>query len=688
MNSNLNRHALHLHSPHPGLHAAGPVGANDSHVDRLHIEAHTPRLAARDRRQPLEADERAQRTPSLPSVGTRDEAQRCEVGRLQRRREVPHRDGVRHSRHGLVPLFAHKERRRGRGRQRRVAHNDSARGCPRDDEVAVAESEAEGVDGLTRVEAVRAPGVAVRGVGPHPHVEHGHLVDVLGRVDGERQTTGRRDVAEQKAHDGGAAELSGIAHPQKGVGLHGADVHRAARHDQDGDVRRRRGTSGDVADECALDLGDRDVRQVDSLRRHRLVAANHKDHRVHVTTGRRRTRLRKAAGVGARHVAAAGVAHVALSDSGLQRRPRGRQVRRGTGVVALHHDTRIRVGANDRHRAHRVRLVRQTVLLVLHQHDALLGNLECERRVLVGVDDVGGEALVGLVLDGIEDAETELHSEHMTQRRVNVGHLHRTVGECLRGVRLQERAAVEVHTGLERRRARCVRRVGVVVLLEHVVHGLAVAHNIPLEAPRVARERRQEVWVRAAGFAVDGVVAAHDAGRRATVLMRAGLETRRVRVGEVLRGHNGVERVAVLAAPVLQGVGREVLATGRRLETRRVLLAVLEVVDKVRGVDRGQVRVLAGRLLTAAPARVAVDVHVRGPERETGVVQVAQDTRGAADGTADAGEDVGVEGGACERDLGVRRGVADGHVVSSVDAVGRILSPRIRWQPHAHRSVR
>ena len=98
----------------------------------------------------------------------------------------------------------------------------------------------------------------------------------------------------------------------------------------------------------------------------------------------------------------------------------------------------------------------------------------------------------------------------------------------------------------------------------------------------------------------------------------------------------------------------------------------------------GEERVLAERLLTAAPARVAEEVHVRGPEREAAVL-VALPGRAARLvelGAGLAGDDLalGLREGAVERRGEVHRLRKDRGLAVAADAVQRLVPPRIGGQ--------
>src|SRR5262249_40142288 len=90
------------------------------------------------------------------------------------------------------------------------------------------------------------------------------------------------------------------------------------------------------------------------------------------------------------------------------------------------------------------------------------------------------------------------------------------------------------------------------------------------------------------------------------------LEVREVRLTQIALAHDGVERVAQGLRSAVDGV---VLHRGDGLEVLRVV--ALKPPNELDGELARQKRILAVRLLAAPPTRVAKDVDVRRPERES-----------------------------------------------------------------------
>jgi hypothetical protein len=163
-------------------------------------------------------------------------------------------------------------------------------------------------------------------------------------------------------------------------------------------------------------------------------------------------------------------------------------------------------------------------------------------------------------------------------------------------------------TSLERDGDGVLRRGRVPLRVAHDGHGVAVRGDVPIEAPVPPDGPGEQISVRARRHAVDGRVGAHDAAGLS--FDDAATERRVEGVLQVLRRHAGHEAVARHAVPVLQVVGRGVLAASRGLQERGRAVP-LDAPDEGDGVAARHGRVLAGCLLPAAPARVPEDVHVR-----------------------------------------------------------------------------
>jgi len=154
------------------------------------------------------------------------------------------------------------------------------------------------------------------------------------------------------------------------------------------------------------------------------------------------------------------------------------------------------------------------------------------------------------------------------------------------------------------------------------------------------------------------VICAHQAAGAS--LLDAGLERRLVCVLQILCSYLGIEGVPREALPLLHVIRCIVLTAGRKPNPAFLPVVPLEPLDVLEGVRGGDGGVLPGRLLAAAPARVAEDVDVGRPVCEpclAGAVH-AEGLRG--DGPGHRAPQRAVEGGGGEDDLREGGGGADG----------------------------
>lgn len=165
-------------------------------------------------------------------------------------------------------------------------------------------------------------------------------------------------------------------------------------------------------------------------------------------------------------------------------------------------------------------------------------------------------------------------------------------------------------------------------LIEHKFDRVAVRRDPPLlvEPPKVAQERLQQEGVRTRREAVHRVEAAHDRGGLGVA--HAALERREVVRGEILLRDDGVEDEAVGARRIFEIVTREVFAVCDDFELGWVDPA-LEAFDEVVCVLRDSEWIFSGRLLTAAPARIAEGCNtVRSfHEKEGTITKLTVDVR-------------------------------------------------------------
>ena len=216
----------------------------------------------------------------------------------------------------------------------------------------------------------------------------------------------------------------------------------------------------------------------------------------------------------------------------------------------------------------------------------------------------------------LEQPGAELHAQDPPHRVVDAGHRDAVLGQQLLAEVADVRADhLRVGAGVERglRRVRSVGGDAVAARARVRVHrragpqlgdGRVVALDEAVEAPLLLEDVRLGLGVGAPGDAADGVERAHR-GVRARV--DRGLERRQVEVAQPLLGHVG--RVVLTAALGL-AVGGEVLDARDDLVGRRVVVA-LGGLDARGREDGAEVRVLAGGLGDAAPARLVGDVDHR-----------------------------------------------------------------------------
>ncbi len=171
-------------------------------------------------------------------------------------------------------------------------------------------------------------------------------------------------------------------------------------------------------------------------------------------------------------------------------------------------------------------------------------------------------------------------------------------------------AAGGVGSGAHRHRG-TVRVVGRVLMASgDVSDGAAVRGHIALELPVIAQDLLEQEGARAGRHAVHGVVGAHD-GIRAP-FDDGGPEGGKVGVPKIARRHVDVETVPLRFRPAVHGV---VLGRGHGLQVSRIV--TLQSPHKGDSQLPGQEGVFTVRFLAASPARIAKDIDVGRPERQS-----------------------------------------------------------------------
>ncbi len=131
-------------------------------------------------------------------------------------------------------------------------------------------------------------------------------------------------------------------------------------------------------------------------------------------------------------------------------------------------------------------------------------------------------------------------------------------------------------------------------VLVEIVDRAAVADDVTGKAPAAAQDVAQQQTARAARLAQGAVVRAHD---RFDAGFDQALESGKVGLEQVLGRRAGIEAMPVLLGTAVHGV---VLGAGGGLEVAR--MGALEATDHGRTQFAGEHRVLAERLLPAAPS--------------------------------------------------------------------------------------
>ena len=225
----------------------------------------------------------------------------------------------------------------------------------------------------------------------------------------------------------------------------------------------------------------------------------------------------------------------------------------------------------------------------------------------VAIDDRDRRPGPWHALLGVQDAEPDLGGQKAAERRVDL-----RLGDEAPAHGGQEvvvrPAAVEVAAVVNRegRGLGCVARH--LVMDVDVIEGAAVADDVAAEAPAAAKDVHEEELAAAAGLPERAVVGAHN---RLDARPDEFFKCREVGLEEVLLGGPRVEAVALPLGSAVHGV---VLGAGRSLKVAPMV--ALQPPHHRHAELARQVRVLAKRLLSAAPSRVAEYVDIGRPEGE------------------------------------------------------------------------
>ena len=309
-------------------------------------------------------------------------------------------------------------------------------------------------------------------------------------------------------------------------------------------------------------------------------------------------------------------------------------------AVVVAEEARVRPVANEDDLAQLADVEREERALVLEENHAAGGSLVGERAVFLGLDGVRERVLLAAprdLLDGIELAEPEAREDAAVNVEVDLALVQYPGGDgAARVGGVDVAVAVHVASRHERERHRAGLRhdaVGIDVVGERLAVRHAVVlrlHRVPVglplllalevvdraavgdhesgEAEGVPEKRRQQERVAGGRRVVDGVVRAHE--RRNVRALHDVAVDARVVVADVRLACVGRRRAAL----VLVVVERVVLDRRDRLEVLRVV--ALHAFDERARKHAGDVRILAPRLVCAAPEGMAREVDRRTPVGE------------------------------------------------------------------------
>ena len=273
------------------------------------------------------------------------------------------------------------------------------------------------------------------------------------------------------------------------------------------------------------------------------------------------------------------------------------------------------VRADDRHGLERRKVQRQDAV-VFQKHHAAPRRVQRRLRVPVAVVGFIGNLVVFVVVAEQPQQVAARERAHARLRDFFLSHaafLQRLQQHQIRV------SAVDVAAVLQRQRRAFRRGVGDLVELVEIRNRAAVGDIVSLKAPLAAQDVAHQALGAAARLAVHAVVRAHDSFHAA--LLHAGLKRGQIGIPQVVLGYLGVKAVAHAFRAGMHG---EVLGARRRLH---IIPVPLNALDEANAQTRGEIRVFAVGLLSASPARVAVDVDVGRPEGQS-LIDAAVSVRG------------------------------------------------------------
>ena len=152
---------------------------------------------------------------------------------------------------------------------------------------------------------------------------------------------------------------------------------------------------------------------------------------------------------------------------------------------------------------------------------------------------------------------------------------------------------------------------------QEIAHGSAVAGNQALEAPLIAQDLLFVACLTAAGLTIDALIGTHHLGHLA--FLHQGLEGWQVGFPQIaLRQLFDIKRMAV---PLRTAMHSEMLGAGQQFLVSRQRLALIAIALQAthhgKSHLRGEERVFAIGFLSPTPTRVAEDIDIGRPERQT-----------------------------------------------------------------------
>ena len=223
-------------------------------------------------------------------------------------------------------------------------------------------------------------------------------------------------------------------------------------------------------------------------------------------------------------------------------------------------------------------------------------------------------AVVGTSRIGLQNAEFEACHHQGKQSPVEVGLSEQPLIESsLHG--LERMAALHVETGLNGSSTGFFGCLDIAVATIKVVDGITVRNDVPVKSPTLAQNVGQQIFTSATRLTVDTVVGRHDGLHPA--LLHKHLELWQIGLKEVAPGGMDISFVAGALRPGVYGV---VLGAGSGLEIEGII--TLQTAHVGRAEHTRKQRVFTVGFHATAPSRVAKDVYIGRPERETGITRI------------------------------------------------------------------